>query len=455
MNEVVLRQAPKTGYAYAVRLPYRHKQFISGFKELVPELARDWHPAMFSWLFRRSYLEPVRQLIAQFASQERWRIVDCVAMPKEEAQRVLEELDAQLYEEHVTAVLGVLTRIPPRSLMLAGLFHDRIILDLYERLEDADLFRELMRLERPSSAERDSSSPSIPGRSSRDPRVIVANDDRVMRALCQCRTRNLQLVAAPTSLQFFEDGVVHFQDMLGDIWFGAPHSLALAKGEELYEPGDTYQIVLVDDDQVYLVARADDHLPRVFRRVISPGVFVSSKFQPRFPLFAFLQKYHLFAWFKAWSGRVLASEQLEATRSPEHRHLWESAHYWIHPADSLLAYLQATHSEDVQEYLRWGDDYLQQQQQRIQQLKEQQRHAYLLYCQEHAIELARPLLERKMRDDLFALGERHTIPVRPSWPIARRVQALLSHGQQSQQLAWDVLGLTTARCGGRQRIGGN
>ena len=69
--------------------------------------------------------------------------------------------------------------------MLAGWFHDRIILDLYERLEDADLFRELMRLERPSPAERDSSSPYIPGRSSRDPRMIVANDDRVVRALCQ------------------------------------------------------------------------------------------------------------------------------------------------------------------------------------------------------------------------------------------------------------------------------
>jgi hypothetical protein len=448
MNEVILRQAPKTGYAYAVRLPYRNLLFVKAFKELVPEPSRDWHPGMACWLFRSNYLEPVRQLVDQFANQEGWRVVDCVAMPKDEAQRLLEALDIQLYEEHVNAVLHVLAGIPHTALTLAGWFHDRIVLDLYERIEDADLFRELMRLERPHSVTPGSFSPYIPGRSSRDPRVIVANDDRVIRALCRCRTRNLQPVAAPTPLQPFEDGVVHFQYTLGDIWFGAPHSLALAKGEELYEPGDAYQIVLVDDDQVYLVARADDHLPQVLRRAVSPGVIVSSKFQPRFPLFAFLQKYHLFGWFKAWSGRVLASEQLQAGRSPEHRYLWESAHYWIHPVDSLVAYLQATHSEDIQELLRWDEDYLQRQQQRIQQLKEQQRHAYLLYCQEHAIELARPLLERKMRDDLFALGERHAISVRPSWPIARRVQALLSHGQQSQQLAWDVLGLTPARSGG-------
>lgn len=173
MNEVILRQAPKTGYSYAVRLPYRHLQFIRAFKVLVPEPARDWHPTMSSWLFRRNYLEPVRQLVAQFASQEDWDVVDCVAMPKEDALRVLEALGKQLYEEHVQAVLQILARIPAHALSLIGWFHDRIVIALYNRLGDANLFRELMRLTRPHSVEQSSYRPSIPSSSSRDPRVVV------------------------------------------------------------------------------------------------------------------------------------------------------------------------------------------------------------------------------------------------------------------------------------------
>lgn len=165
-----------------------------------------------------------------------------------------------------------------------------------------------------------------------------------------------------------------------------------------------------------------------------------AKFQPRVPLHAFLQQYHLFDWFKAWASTILASEELHAAQRAEPRSLWESTWYWTHPADGLLAYLRATHSEEIQELLGWGDDYLRQQQHRIQELKEFQRHTYLLYCREHAVELARPLLERKTRDDLFALGERYSIPIRASWPIPRRVQALLSHNQ-SKQLVWDLLGI--------------
>lgn len=445
MNEVILRQAPKTGYAYAVRLPYRHLPFVKAFKDLVPEPSRDWHPPMASWVFRSAYLEPVRQLVGQFASQEGWRIVDCTALAKEEAQRVLEAFDQQLYEEHVHAVLQILARIPAGALALAGWFPDRIVLDLYERLDDADLFRELMRLERPHWVARVSYAPYIPSRTSQDPRVIVAGDMRIIGALCEHRVRHLELVGNLTPTQLFADGIAYFQDEQGALWFGAPPALALKEQQELYEPTDTYQVAQVGDDQLYLVARAADCLPRLMKRAVSPGVIVLSKFQPRVPLYGFLQRYHLLEWFKAWANTILASEELRAVGSPEPRSLWESTWYWVHPADDLLAYLRATHSEEVQVLLGWSDDHIRRQQERIGQLKEGQRHAHLRSCQEHAIELVRPLLERKVLADLFALGEHYAIPIRSSWPSARRIQELLSHGEQSKQLAWDLLGIPLAR----------
>lgn len=89
---------------------------------------------------------------------------------------------------------------------------------------------------------------------------MVAGDVRIIRALYERRARNLELVTALTPTQLFEGGIAHFQNEQEPLWCGAPVVLALREKQELYELTDTYQVTHVGDDQLYLVARAADHL---------------------------------------------------------------------------------------------------------------------------------------------------------------------------------------------------
>lgn len=444
-QRIVIALAPGTGYANFVRLPFRHTQFVSEFKELIPEPGRDWHPGRSAWLFRGKYLEAVRDLASRYADQEDWQVVDFTGMEATEAIRVQQELDQQEHEEHVAAVLDILPQLPERTLELAGWFPEVIILDLNEYLGE-DLFTPLVRAGLPSWRYKE--IPYCPAKSSKTVRVVVAADNRIVTALTTGSIQRLSVHPDLTLVSTFEDGVRHWHDADGSLWFGAPYGQMPTKSDhkvrELNRPGNTYHTV-GQDGEFYLVTQAEKALQQMFFNwEYTPYLHYpeGTRAEAEYPLSAFLQWYHLVEWFRAWTAQVITGDVCERyTPLGNHRSFWENKNYWIHPAQGIVSLLRFMHEEATQEFLGWNDAYVQSQYNRIQQLKATHAANYLLYCNEHALDLVKPILAGKGKDALRKLGEQFQIPVRQSWTIARLVQELTSQGDQSEMLARAVLEL--------------
>ena len=444
-QRIVIASAPGTGYANFVRLPFRHTQFVREFKELIPEPGRDWHPGRSAWLFRGKHLEAVRGLASRYAEREDWQVVDFTAMEATEAIRVQYELDRQEHEEHVAAVLTTLPQLPARILELAGWFHEIIVLDLNEYL-DGDLFTSLVRAG--LSSWRYEEIPYCPAKSSKTVRIVVATDPRIIVALTACSIQHLSVHTDLTPISAFEDGVRHWCDTDGSLWFGAPYNQMPTKSNhkvrELNKLGNSYHTV-VQDGVFYLVTQAEKALQQMFLGwEHAPFLHYpeGTRAEVEYPLSTFLEWYHLAAWFRAWATQVIASDVCERyTPFGNHRSFWENASYWIHPAQGIVSLLRFTHEETTQELLGWDDVYVQSQYNRIQQIKATHAASYLLYCSEHALDLVKPILTGKGKDALRKLGEQFQIPVRQSWTNRVIVQELMSQGEQSEMLARAVLEL--------------
>ncbi|GCE32152.1 hypothetical protein KDA_76360 [Dictyobacter alpinus] len=439
----VISEAAGTGYAYLVRIPYKHRLFITSFKNAVPEPGRDWHPRLSAWLFRRNYLSEVRCLTNQYAETEHWDVLDTTTMAKDQAAGALQELDRQEHEDHVARFLAVLPRIPANALILAGWLEQVIVLDLETYLGD-ELFRAWIRAGQPER--KHASLPYISMNNSRTTRVVVAADSRILRAVLSRSIQRLQMVRDLTLDTVFEDGIIHWRDAQGKLWYGAPYQQALMQHEyvrALYQPSQTYNVAFSPDDQIYLVARAEALDDRFFAWGFNPHIGFTEGYKAPptgFPLSTFLERYHLVDWFVTWAKRSLAKEEcLPVERYGWHRSLWENRNYWIHPAQGLISLLLYHSEEETQAILGWSNDYVKEQHTRITHIKEQHAHHYLDYCRQHAIELALPKLQTKSKSELLAFGEQYGIQVRKSWTIQRLAQQLLSSGGQSVRLANAVL----------------
>jgi len=438
----LITDAPGTGYAYLVRIPHRHMPFVTTLKELIPEKARDWHPRLCAWLFRRKYLGDVRQIITQYAEAEGWRVLDTTVMPKEQAVLMLQELDQQEHEAHVAAVLDVLPKLPANALELAGWLPEVLIMDLDEYLGD-DLFKTFIAAGYPDR--KYGSLPYISSKSSKTVRITFATDTRIVTALLSHQIQHLTLQSNLSPIETFDDGVIHWHDQDGALWFGAPYQQALEKQEHtqaITQPGETYRAT-VYEGQIYLVAEASAQIHRFNPWGNNPHIsdVEGRKASHEMTLSASLHRWHLEAWFTDWTRQVVASETCTPYSKPYyHRFWWENASYWIHPAQALVSLLRSTHEEETQEILAWSDADVQAHHERIKQIKVQHAQQYLQYCREHATELAAPeLRSKKSKDDLLQLGEQYDILLRKSWTNDHMIQVLTGSGQQSVKLVQAIL----------------
>ena len=438
----VITEATGTGYAYLVRIPYKHRPFITAFKEVVPEPGRDWHPRLSAWLFRRNHLDAVRHLVGQYAEAEHWDVLDAVAMTKDQAALAIQELDRQEHEDHVTRFLDVLPRIPAHALILAGWLEQVLVFDLETYLGD-ELFQAWIHAGQPDR--KHSSLPYMSTSNSRTTRVVAATDPRIVRAVLSYPIQRL-VVTDLTPSTVFDDGIIHWRDAQNNLWFGAPYQHALVDQEPvraLYQPGQTYNVTFSHDDQIYLVAQAESLTNRFFAWGLNPHIGFMDGYNAApsgFPLLAFLKSYHLVDWFIAWvRHQVMKEECVPIERYGWHRSLWENSNYWIHPAQGIIALLLYHSEEETQELLGWSDEYVKEQHERIARIKKQHASAYLEYCREHAVELGLSKLQAKSKSELLAFGEQYDIQVRKSWTIQRLAQALMSNGEQSAKLAKAVL----------------
>jgi len=439
----LITDATGTGYAYLVRIPYKHHPFIAAFKEAVPEPGRDWHQRLGAWLFRRNYLGVVRQIVARHAETEGWQVLDTVAMTKDQARLALQELDHQEHEEHVARFLEVLPRLPANSLILAGWLERVLIFDVDTYLGE-ELFYAWIEAALPER--KYPSLPYIPMQNSKMVRIAAAADPRIIQEVLSRPIQGLRVVPNLTLTAVFDDGILHWRDEQGGLWFGAPYTFALEQQERvraLYQPGQTYHVAFSPNGQLYLVAQAEQLPDRFFAWGLNPhiGFMEGYKAPPTgFPLSAFLEQYHLVDWFVTWARQAIVKEEcLPFERYGWHRSLWENRSYWIHPAQGLISLLLHHSEEETQALLGWSDDYVKEQHARIGRIKEQHARAYLEYCREHAVELALPKLETKSKGELLALGEQYGIEVRKSWTNQRLAQILLSSGEPSVKLAKAIL----------------
>lgn len=438
----LITDAPGSGFAYLVRLPYRHMPFVRAFKEQIPEKARDWHPRLSAWLFRRTHLDVIRQLVAQHAEAEGWRVLDTTVLPKEQAALALQKMDQQKLDAHIAAALDVLSKLPANVLELAGWLQEVIILDVNEYLEEA-LFTAFIAAGYPDR--KYAALPYISTQNSKTVRVIFANNARIVSELLSRQIQYLSLQSNLSPVATFDDGVIHWHDHGGTLWFGAPYMQALEKQEHTHaitRPGETYRVV-VHEGQIYLVASAEEYIQSFNTWGNNP--FVSDiegrKASNPMTLSASLHRWHLEAWFIDWAHQVVENSICTPYSKPHfHRWFWENANYWIHPAQSLIGLLHYSHEEETQEILGWPDAYVQAQHERIKQIKAQHARDYLQYCREHATELAAPeLRSKKSKDDLLQLGEQYDIPLRKSWTNQRMIEVLTGSGQKSERLAWAIL----------------
>ena len=444
---VLITDAPSTGYAYLVRLPYRHMPFVTAFKEQIPESGRDWHARLLAWLFRRAHLDAVRQLVAQFAEAEGWRVLDTTVISKEQATQLLQELEQQEHEAHVAAVLDVLPKLPDNALTLAGWLPEVLVMDLEEYLGE-ELFATFIAAGYPDR--KYASVPYISKRSSKTARITIANDARIVRALLgkkiYQKIQHLSLKTGLSPVATFDDGIMHWQDEAGAIWFGAPYMQALEKQEhirDLTRPKELYRVV-AHEDQIHLVGEALAYIQQF--STWSDGPYISStppdhKSIYEIKLSTSIHHWHLERWFIDWAHQAIAQETCNPHSEPyHHRWYWENASYWIHPAQALVYMLLSYHEEEAQDMLGWDDAYLQAQYKRIKQLKAQHAQNYLHYCREHATELAMPeLRSKKGKGELLQLGEQYDIALRKSWTNDHMIEVLTGSGQQSVKLAHDLL----------------
>src|SRR5579859_7533812 len=105
---------PGLGYSYQVTFPASDRlallEVVRAFKEVVPQSARMYTRP--TWLFRRAYLSPVRDLCEQYALLYQWHLLDTTSLSKEEALHVIEGRRAIEQETRVEAFLGVIQEVP-------------------------------------------------------------------------------------------------------------------------------------------------------------------------------------------------------------------------------------------------------------------------------------------------------------------------------------------------------
>lgn len=383
---------------------------------------------------KETNLKFVRRISSDCATRRGWAIADYTSKSNAEIEESLFLSAAQLHENHVKAVQNVLPKLPPYSLRLIR-WGASIKLQLSHYLGDDNyaLFMELHnacnKVWKPQAL------------ASFDPKMRsgfvfeMATDDRIIKALMQCKGIEYFKVHSLTLVQQFDDGVSHLIDGNESRFIGL--KLNQVDMSELNFETQAWQLALIDDEIYwvdnfyhYITSWLEEKEYSVFYRVCIPKT--SS-------ITGIITFFHLEKWFKEFAQTCLAGNELQASFFGNLK-AKTSAAFWLHPADKLISYINRFRNRGGDWLINliglsekeWCDRL-----DAINNLKKAYAFEHLQDLKSQAIEIvACDLMSKYDKKGLIELAQREPVVIKKSWTKEKIVSEIVD-----QEYAFKKLGI--------------